>query len=401
MTRIAITTPLVCLLATVLVSAAALAGCGDNARPVGAGPGGGDGGGGGPGSGSDSGPGAGSSGRAVVVAGDFNPGHPGVLSTYDLATGAVHKNAAPALAVGDDPVLRHIGHELLIVNRADGNNVTILDDQSLAFVDQLATGAGSNPQDVAVVGDKLYIPTYGSAGVTVLTRGSTATSVIDLSADDPDGKPNCESIYRIGQDLYVVCQLLDDTQPFLPPRGPGKVYVIDTATDQMRASLTLGHINPFSLLEQVPAGAPHAGELVVGTVSFADGSGCVERIVPDATPGAPGCLVDNADLGGYASRIAFQAGTAGALGLFAVPTTFPDADLRTFDLSSGVMRPGALNASTEIVLDVAVCPGDQIVVADPTKDANGLRVYQGATEKTTAALPIGLPPASTHGLVCY
>lgn len=377
MTRTAIT--------TLFVSAAALAGCGDNASPAVP-----------PGSGppADAPPGS-----VVVVAGDFK-GDPGVLSTYDPATGAVHMNAGPVMAVGDDPVVRHIGHELFIVNRADGNNVTILDDQTLAFKEQLGTGASSNPQDVAVIGDKLYVPTYGTAGMTVLTRGSTATSVIDLSADDPDRLPNCDSIYLVGQDLYVACQLLDNTQEFLPPRGPGKIYVVDTATDRVRATLTLGHDNPFSLLEQVPPGAPHAGELVVGTVLFDDGSGCVERIVPGATPEAPGCLVDNADLGGYASRIAFGAGAGAAIAYFAVPTTFPLADLRALDLSTGMMR-SRLNAAAEIAADVVVCPGGQVIAADTTKDANGLRVYEGSAEQTTAALPIGLPPTSTHGLVCY
>jgi hypothetical protein len=368
MTRIAITTLLV----------SALAGCGDPRSIPPAGP-----------------P------HAVAVAGDFIAGDPGVLSTYDPETGAVHMNAGPAMAVGDDPVLRHIGHELFIVNRSDGNNVTILDDRTLAFEEQLGTGPNSNPQDVAAVDDKLYVPTYGTAGVTVLTRGSTATSVINLSADDPDGLPNCESIYLVGRDLYVACQLLDNSQMFLPPRGPGKVYVIDTATDRVRATLTLGHENPFSLLEQVPAGAPHGGELVVGTVLFDDGSGCVERIAPGATPRVAGCLVDNADLGGYASRIAFEADPGAAIGLFAVPTTFPHADLRALDMSTGVMRSGALNAGTEIAADVVACPGGQIIIADTTLDAAGLRVFQGGAEQTTAALPIGLRPLSTHGLVCY
>jgi hypothetical protein len=378
MTRIAITTVLVSSLAAA-TAAAALAGCGDDLRPI---------------------PPAGPP-HAVVVAGDFNAGDPGVLSTYDPGTGAVRMNAGPAMAVGDDPVLRHIGHELFIVNRADGNNVTILDDQTLAFEEQLGTGPSSNPQDVAVVGDKLYVPTYGTAGVTVLTRGSTATSVIDLSADDPDGLPNCESIYLVGRDLYVTCQLLDNSQKFLPPRGPGKVYVIDTTADRVRATLTLGHDNPFSMLEQVPAGAPHGGELWIGTVLFDDGSGCVERIVPGATPQAPGCLVDNAELGGYASRIAFEDDAGGDVTFFAVPTTFPRADLRALDMSTGKMRSGALNASTEIAADVVVCPGGQIITADTTMTADGLRVYQGGAEKTTAVLPIGLAPASTHGLVCY
>lgn len=382
MTRIAITTWLVSLLVSLFVSlltsAAALAGCGDDSRTN---------------------PPAGPP-RAVIVAGDFNPGHPGVLSTYDPASGAVGTNIGPAMVVGDDPVLRHIGRELFIVNRADGNNVTILDDQTLAFKEQLGTGPSSNPQDVAVAGNKLYVPTYGTAGVTVLKRGSTATAVIDLSADDPDGLPNCESIYLVGQDVYVACQLLDNTQEFLPPRGPGKVYVIDTATDRVRATLTLGHDNPFSLFEQIPTGAPHAGDLVVGTVLFDDGSGCVERITPGATPAASGCLVSNADLGGYASRIAFEADAGGSISFFAVPTTFPSANLRAFDMPTNLLWSGPLNKTTEIINDVVVCPEDQIVVADTTKNANGLRVYEGSAETTTAALAIGLPPTSTHGLVC-
>lgn len=379
MTRFAIGT-------AVLVSsvAGALAACGDNVHPV-----------------APPGPP-----HAVVVAGDFTIGHPGVLSTLDPATGAVAMNVGPAMAVGDDPVLRHFGHELFIVNRNDGNNVTILDDQTLAFEEQLGTGANSNPQDVAVLGNKLYVPTYGSRGVTVLTRGSTATQVIDLSADDPDGLPNCESAYLVGKDLYVVCQLLDNSQEFLPPRGPGKVYVVDTATDKVRASLTLGHDNPFSLFEQVPPGAPHAGDLVVGTVVFTDESGCVERIAPGGAPSAAGCLVDNTDLGGYASRIDFQIDGASAVTFLAVPGPFvpdmaPTSALRALDMPTSLLWSGPLNAGTEVIGDLVVCPEGEIVVADTTAGASGLRIYDGAVERTAAALPIGLPPTSTHGLVCY
>src|SRR3954467_7830451 len=65
--------------------------------------------------------------RAVVVAGDKTAGGLGVLSTLDPATGVVQINVGPAMAVGTDPVLRHIGNELFIINRAQ-NNITILDD---------------------------------------------------------------------------------------------------------------------------------------------------------------------------------------------------------------------------------------------------------------------------------
>lgn len=339
--------------------------------------------------------------RAVVVAGDFMPGNPGVLSTLDptAATLTVMMNVGPAMAVGDDPILRHIGNELFIINRADGNNITILNDQTLALVEQLGTGAGSNPQDVAVVGSKLYVPTFGTAGVTVLTRGQTTTTIIDLSADDPDGKPNCASAFRVGADIYVSCELLDAA---FNPRGPGKVYVIDSGTDTVRATLTLQNVNPFGVFEQIPSGAPGAGELLTATVSFADGSGCIERVTPGATPAAPGCLVTNATLSGFASRIAFQVDSSGSTLLVSVPSSdFVHQNLRRYDLATNTLAPAPVNPDTQVIGDVEACPTGQLVVSDTKMNANGLRVYEGSVEKTTAALPIGLKPASARGLVCY
>src|ERR1051325_10688493 len=96
---------------------------------------------------------------AVVVAGDFTPGHPGILTALNTGSLEVRQNAGPAMAVGSDPILRHAGRDLLIINRNE-NNVTILDDRTLVFKEQLGTGDGSNPQDVAAVGDKLYVATF-------------------------------------------------------------------------------------------------------------------------------------------------------------------------------------------------------------------------------------------------
>ncbi|MGE3546492.1 MAG: hypothetical protein AB7L28_21375, partial [Kofleriaceae bacterium] len=176
--------------------------------------------------------------RAVVVAGDFNPGHPGVLSALDVETQTMTSNVAPAQSIGSDPIVRRIGSELFVVNRADGNNITILDAQTFQLVEQLGTGASSNPQDVAAVDDKLFVAAFGTKGVLELTRGSGATTEIDLSADDPDGKPNCYSIHLASAKLYVACELLDDTQQFLPPRGIGKVFVVVPATHAFELTLT-------------------------------------------------------------------------------------------------------------------------------------------------------------------
>jgi hypothetical protein len=340
--------------------------------------------------------------RAVVVAGNFMPGNPGVLTTLDPATRTVMTNVGPALAVGEDPILRHFGNELFIVNRAGGNNVTILDAQTLQLEEQLGTGAGNNAQDVAVLGPKLYVATFSGTGLIMLTRGSTTPTPIALPADDPDGTPNCNSVYMVGSNLYVSCGLLDDTKAFVP-RGPGKVYVVDTATSAIKTTLTLGHANPFGVFEQIPASAPHGGgELLMPTVLFSDpNTGCVERITTGPTPAAAGCFVDNTVLGGYASRIAFQIDGGAAFAWIAVPTTFPNADLRVFDMAIDLPWPGAFNAAGQAIGDVVACPSGELVVTDTTMDANGLRVYSGAAEVTTAPLPIGLPPSSTHGLACY
>ncbi len=342
--------------------------------------------------------------RAVVVAG--GPGHPGVLATLDPtsdpATLAVVMNAEPAMAIGEDPILRHFSGELFIVNRSDGN-VTILNDQTLTFEEQLATGAGTNPRDVAVTGQKLYVATFGGKGLVMLTRGQAAVTTIDLSQDDPDGKPNCNSVYLAGSNLYVSCGLLDDTNNFVP-RGPGKVYIVDTATNAIKTTLTLSTKNPIGVFEQIPTGAQHnPGDLLIPTVGVADGSGCVERITTGATPAPAGCMMTNTDLMGYASRIAFQIDVSEGLGItwIATATTPPKAELHAYDIPSSALWPGPLNATGETISDLAVCPHGEVVIADTTTDASGLRVYNNAAELTKAVLPIGLPPSSPHGIVCY
>lgn len=341
--------------------------------------------------------------RAVVVVGDFMPGDLGVLSTIDPATREVHRDVGPTGAVGNDPVLRHIGKELLIVNRGD-NNVTILDDDTLALKEQIGTGAGSFAQDVAVAGDKLYVAATGSKGVIVLTRGSTETRVIDLSGDDPDGLPDCNSVYVVGTQLYVACGLLTNFKA----TGPGKVYLVDTTTDTPQAGLTvtLTHNNPLGWFERFPAGSPRAGDLMIPTVEdFKTAPGCVERVAVGATPASGGCVVDNPALGGYAVRTDGEADGDGQIVWTAVafPKDFSRGELRAFDMSQGALWAGPLNPDTEQVTDVAHCPSGQVVVFDSTFGAPGLRVYEGTAEKTTAALVIGnaMQGLPQHGLVCY
>lgn len=345
----------------------------------------------------DAAPGA----RAVIVAGSFMPGGGGVMSVLSFDPPAVDPRVAPAGAVGDDPVLRRFGDELFVVNRAEGNNVTILDAATFAVKAQLATGAGSNPQDVAAFGDKLFVPAFDTAGVLVIARGSGARETIDLSALDPDGEPNCVSAYTVGDEVYVACELLDLT---FQPRGPGQIAVIDAATNAVKTTFPLAHANPFGAFERLPAGVL-GGDLVIPTVpSFTDFStGCVERVQTGAAPRANGCVVGNAELEGYAARVDFQDRLGTPL-LWLVVSKFdtePRGNLQGYDLLTSTLWPEPLSPPSQVLVDLAVCPDGRIALADAALAANGLRVHDGITEQTTAPLPIGLRPGSPHGLACY
>ena len=333
---------------------------------------------------------------AVAVAGDFMSA--GVFSTLDVPSLAVTKNAVAGVA-GDDPFLRHYGNELYIVNRGDGNNITILNAQTLALEDQLGTGTGSNPQDVAVAGDKLYVPALGTAGVVVLTRGSSDIKTIDLSTavGDPDGKPDCISAYAAGTDVYVACGLLDAS---FKPRGPGQVAIIDTTTDTVRTTVALPYANPQNLMTRAAQGGMFGDDLLISLVpDFQDyTSGCLAYVTVGATPTA-GCTATNQQLGGFVDHADVDAAGQLWLAVGAYDASFtPSGKLVT--MSNDGTLGASVSASGEVIVDVAACPDGSVIAGDAAANATGLRVYANGAERTTAALPIGETPGG-NGLACY
>jgi hypothetical protein len=337
--------------------------------------------------------------RAVVVAGDFiTPGFSGVMSKLELSSMQMTQNVAPPGAIGNDPIIRKLGNELFVVNRAGGNNVTVFDAATLDVKEQLGTGAGSNPQDVATFGNKVFVPAMGTAGVIVLTRGSTTIKTIDLSALDPDGIPDCVSAYRAGTRLYVACELLDQN---FTPRGNGVVAVIDAASDTVEGTVTLSSPNPFGVFTELPNGEG----LVIPTFDFAAPTArCLEHITVGTSPASKGCLVQNAAVGGYIVRaVPQQGGETQMLWMVVNNGNFgaEQARLWGYDLTSKTLWDAPITPEAQVLTDLAACPNGQIIVADKTMSANGLRVYNGVTEATTDALAVGLRPQSSPAIVCY
>ncbi len=331
--------------------------------------------------------------RAVVAAGDFMAGAPGVLSTLDLATTTVAQNVAPAGAVSSDAVMRKIGDSLYVVNRLGANNITILSADDYSLEQQISTGENSNPQDVAVVGTKLYLPALGTAGVVVATKGSSTTTTIALpTVDTVDNLPDCVSAFAVGTDVYVACGRLDEN---FMPRGVGKLVVIDTTTDTVKTTVDFTNANPFGNFEELPDGS-----LVIPTVAGFDTTGCVEKVVPGTTP-TVSCLLQHSELPAFAGRLSVQELEGGDALLWLVASTFPAGSLWGYDLNTSSLWSAAISPDTQAITDVAACPDGKLVVSDTTMAANGLRVYGGVTEVTTAPLPVGIAPSFAHGLVCY
>lgn len=323
----------------------------------------------------------------------------GLASTITVPDLAVTQNAVDGVA-STDPVVRRLGDRLFVVNRLGADNVTVLDPATLQLVAQISTGAGSNPQDVAMVGDSLFVPTFAGTGLVVLDLAHPDDGVvdtIDLSALDSDGQPNCGAAAAAGGKVFVACGLLDDNGD-LSPQGPGRIAVIDASSHAVITDFALTNANPIGPFVAVP---DLGGDLIIDTVpDYADVSqGCIERITT-GTPAASGCLVDHSDLGGIATGLAPGAGSL----WIAVTEGWDDQDyqplgkVQSFDLGSMTLAGAPMTSAGERAFDVARCPTGHLAVADA---AGGIRVYdpQGV-ELTTEPLDIGLPPIG-GGLTCY
>jgi hypothetical protein len=339
--------------------------------------------------------------KAIVTAGDFDS--TGIIATIALPSLAVTRNAVAGVAQAD-PIIRRFGNEVVVVNRLGGDNVNVLDGATLQLVgEQMATGAGSNPQDVAMVGRKLYLPALGTAGVVVLDRDQPSSArVIDLSALDADGSPECNSAYAVDGKVYVTCGILDG----FTARGNGRLAVIDAATDTLVDDFDLGVQNPNGQVQRTPEDSIFGGDLLIPAVpSYSSfDSGCLVRIRVGADAAANGCVVTNQALGGYPKRVAVSADGAtlwiNVAGYATPPFGDPFGRIVAVDLVTGQLA-APITPAARIIGDLAACPGGWVVAADVTIGASGLRVYQDGAELTTAALDIGTAPSiAGNNIVC-
>ncbi len=339
---------------------------------------------------------------ALAVAGVW--GQPGIASTIVTNSNEVVQNVLPG-AVSGDVTLRALDDYYVILNRSD-DNIVVVNKTDLTLVAQVSTGAGSNPHDVAVSEDFLYVAMYGGVGVAVIDRANINGGVIqtiDLSSfDTADGIPDCETLVYSAGKLFVACQLLENFSSV----QNGIMVVVDTQTNQSIQSYSLPTKNPFGMMHLVKSGA-YAGELLVSGSPFDGSVGCVARFPTQADPpscyenscGSEWCLVTNDELGGFATKVQVMSDDSIWLAVNGgwSPEGFPLGTLHKYDpVNKSVSAP--LSSAGQQPIDFAECSNGDIVVADRAND--GVYVFDldlSNVDKT--AIAIGNLP-TTDGIVC-
>jgi hypothetical protein len=330
----------------------------------------------------------------VTLGADYEAGV-GILSTVSLPDLTVTQDRTPQ-AISSDPVVRLLSDgRLWVVNRFGADNITIIDPETYDVDAQFSTGAGSNPHDVVLHGDKAYVVAFASPDVLVYDTADldAPPDRIDLSSYDVDGVPEAVAIWAEGDTAFVLLQRLDES---FMPNDVGLVAVIDLANDTVTSTFELTAANPAGRFVR------RGDELLVSTVPdyFDTSLGCVERITI-SPPGSAGCLIDHQTIGGHANVIV-PVDDELYLTAIGFDAEFNPLGKLVHVAADGSVTSPPLSPDTQVVSDVALCEATGQLVVNDTSIA-GIRVYgvDGGDEVTTQPIDIGLPPAFAGGILCW
>lgn len=316
------------------------------------------------------------------------------------------KTVAQALIMtnGSDAIVRAYGDLIYIVNRLGSDSVQVIDpNDGFKIIGDYSVGAGSNPQDIVVFGDKAYISRLSGQNdvddqsdvLIVDPLTGERLGGLDLKqymTDDGERLSSAAQMHRVGGYIYVTCQ---DLSGWWVADTNGKVVVIDTATDTVVKSIELAGRNPADIVysqfsERLYVTDTGVFDPMTYMTDVTTDFGGIEVINPE-TNETEGILIDDAALGGNPSEIRIVSEDVG------------------YVIISSMML-ASFNPSTYEVTNPAlyVSPGYYVPDFEIAKDGTILLTERDATNSgiifinpdgTIATGPIGIgaaPPASVE-----
>ena len=245
-------------------------------------------------------------GSALVVTTDYESGAYAAVDPASLTAvptiDLIHKDAICRA----DPITGRT----FIVSRLGADAIEVVDTaDTWDVVAEYSLGAGTNPQDIAVVSpDRAYVARYTEPSLLVvdpLTGAQLGT--VDLSAyADADGSPEAAWMLAHGDRLYVAIQKLDKIGHYAVT-GPSSVLVLDAATGDVLKERVLAGANMYGQMRWAPS-IGRVPLVIVGAFGALDGG--VQLLDPADDSLSPYVVTEQA-LGGDLSDAVIASATRG------------------------------------------------------------------------------------------
>ncbi len=337
--------------------------------------------------------GCGSQTAAFVVATDFSSGG---FGTIDLSNTRNVTRASPSRRIHEDAVVRVFGDRIYVLNRFFRDTIQILDpNDDFATVIECRVEEGGNPHDIAFVdSNKAFVSHFDSPVIWIVNPSATSCSnfkrgEIDLtSLADDDGNPDMDQMAIVGTRLYVALQKLDIGNILREPAENGAIAVIDIDRETIVDSIELSGENPFSATKGLTL---HNDQIVVAQAGiFGIDDGGIEFI--DIRTGKPsGFALTERDFGGDVTDFVL------------IHDQLAYAIVSDRDFASKLVRfdpsnPRSVRTVAERpgfdLFDIELNDHGEIYMADRTRSAPGMRIFDAASgvEKTSQPIDVGLPP---------
>lgn len=294
---------------------------------------------------------------------DYQGAAIGSFAVGDSAIGLI-----PLDELHTDAAIRVHNNRMYVIERLGKDAIIVLDPANPTTpVANYSVGNGMNPQDMVFADDRAYVLRHNAPNILVINpaTGDSVGSVDLSSVADADGIPEMVDGMIIGNTLYVVCQLLDQTQWF-SPTGPGKVVAVNTANGAIESVCNLTIENPEAIIEQ-------NGTLYVTGGSWYDHTAAgVDAIEIGQTQSSR--LVVGTSLAGRPTSIV-PAGSQNEAWI-AVSQTWPNGAVYGINLTTGAVVDSLAGLGSPAQL---VRSGNALIVSDRGETTSGIYVFDATS----------------------